>query len=67
MKKLSEEFEKLDNCKSGDICNLSGKYFCDMHTDIDIYITEGEVFPKCNQKNIPHKTSWNRIIKKYLI
>lgn len=62
MENKGEPFERLENCETGDVCNESGRYFCDMHTDVDINISKGEIFPKCNQKNIPHKTTWNKLM-----
>lgn len=64
MNNTGEAFEQLENCETGDVCNQTGRYFCDMHTDVEIYVSEGERFPKCNQKNMPHNTSWNWIIEK---
>lgn len=39
--------------------------FCEKHPYIEKYLTKGEKFPKCDQKNIPHNTSWNKIIQEH--
>lgn len=56
-------FEKNEENKSGETCTESGRYFCDMHPYIEIYLNKGERFPKCDQKGIPHNTIWNLIVK----
>lgn len=61
MKQEGEPFERLENCETGDICSKSGRYFCDMHPYIEKYVSKGERFPQCDQKGIPHKTSWNKL------
>jgi hypothetical protein len=64
MNNTGEPFEELENCETGNICTQTGRYFCHKHPYIEIYISEGDRFPKCDQKNLPHTTEWNKIIEK---
>lgn len=63
----SDEYEASDEYKTGNICSESGHYFCDMHPSIEIYLNKGDTFPKCNQKNIPHNTKWDKIVARGVI
>jgi hypothetical protein len=55
-------FERNEESSTGETCQESGTYLCDMHPYIEKYLNKGDSFPKCDQKGIPHNTTWNKII-----
>ncbi|WP_417353107.1 hypothetical protein [Flavobacterium alkalisoli] len=56
-------FEINEENTTGEICTESGTYLCTMHPYIEKYVSKGERFPSCDQKGIPHNTTWGKIIK----
>jgi hypothetical protein len=56
-------FERNDENTTGETCEESGTYLCNMHPYIEKYVNKGDRFPKCDQKGLPHNTTWGRIIK----
>ncbi|RZJ48676.1 MAG: hypothetical protein EOO44_20310 [Flavobacterium sp.] len=55
------KFERDEENESGNICQESGDYFCDMHPYVERFVVKGDRFPKCDQKGMPHDTTWCRI------
>ena len=43
--------------KTGEKCELSGIYYCHIHTSYEITISKGETFPPCNGGG-DHGTTW---------
>lgn len=60
MKNVS--FETNDENTAGEICTESGTYLCTTYPYIEKYVSKGEQFPSCDQKGIPHNTTWGKII-----
>lgn len=60
---INAKLEMDDNNETGTNCSESGTYCCKMHPYIEKYVAEGDSFPKCDQKGLPHNTVWWKIIK----
>lgn len=59
----STKLEMDDNWKTGSECPDSATYCCNMHPYVEEFVNQGDNFPKCDQKGLPHNTIWNKIIK----
>ena len=57
------KLEMDDSWKTGSKCIESASYCCFLHPIIEEFVQQGNIFPQCNHKRIPHKTVWNKIIK----
>ena len=57
------KLEMDDNWKTGSECPDTASYCCNMHPYVEKFVHQGENFPKCDQKGLPHNTVWNKIIK----
>jgi len=55
-------FEKNENNKTGTTCSETGMYVCQLHSYIEKNCQKGSLFPKCDQKGIPHNTTWYKIV-----
>ena len=60
--KNSQSLERDEDWKTGTECPESAKYCCSMHPYIEVYVYEGDTFPQCKQKNIPHNTNWHKLL-----
>lgn len=60
---IPQNFEWDENWKTGTECPETGWYICDMHPYVEKWVVEGKVFPKCDQKGLPHSTTWNKLVK----
>lgn len=56
------KLETNDSWRTGSECPDSASYCCKMHSSFEKYIHEGENFPKCDQKGMPHNTIWHKLI-----
>jgi len=56
-----DPLEINDNWKTGAICPETGQYICEMHPYIEKWVVKDDVFPKCDQKNLPHNTTWSKL------
>lgn len=52
-----------DDWKTGTICAETATYCCAMHVYIEKTVYEGNPFPQCDQKGLPHNTAWHKIVK----
>lgn len=50
-----------DDWKTGTECPETGIYVCSMHIYLEKTVVKGEPFPKCDQKNINHNTTWSKL------
>jgi hypothetical protein len=46
---------------TGEICNVSGIYKCDMHPEHLVIIYAGDTFYACNKKTEERSTKWTLI------
>lgn len=46
------------NNVTGSICNESGSYYCTDHCYVEVYVHEGESFPKCERAGRKQNTTW---------
>lgn len=60
--KEKQALEMNDNWRTGTDCPESATYCCEMHPYIDKYVQVGDVFPQCDQKNLPHNTTWHKLV-----
>ena len=42
--------------KTGTVCQRSGPYRCNTHTDFIVFVTKGAKFPSCPRS---HSTTWS--------
>ncbi|MCH4824612.1 hypothetical protein ML462_15670 [Gramella lutea] len=56
------EYEINEDWKTGSLCTETANYLCKMHPYVEEFVREGERFPKCDQKGLPHNTQWHKIL-----
>lgn len=56
------ELEFNDNWETGSECPDSSNYCCKMHPEVEKFVRKGDRFPKCDQKNLPHNTTWHKVL-----
>lgn len=44
--------------KTGEKCQQSGVYRCNMHSSYEIPLSKGETFPPCNSGGGSHAATW---------
>jgi len=59
--KKGTPIEENKDWKTGSECIETGTYVCSMHIYVEKIVHEGETFPKCDQKGIPHSTTWSKL------
>ena len=57
-----QSLETNDSWKTGTECPKSANYCCKLHPYIEKYVQKGDSFPKCDQKNLPHNTTWHKLV-----
>jgi hypothetical protein len=61
----SQPLETNENWKTGTECPETSYYCCEIHPGTEAWVLEGDDFPKCDQKGMPHRTTWHKLIKSH--
>ena len=60
--KDKQPLEMNGDWSTGTSCPETATYCCEMHPYVEAYVTKGEQFPQCDQKNLPHNAVWHKLV-----
>jgi len=60
--KMGQEIDTFDGkYKTNDVCPKSGTWICKDHPAVEVFLREGEIFPKCHHV-AGHYATWYYLV-----